>query len=152
MSTPDPPERSFPHLKIDRDGDWYTDGMEITHSGVLANLRGNLRQDAEGYFVQVGPVRVPVEVEDTPVTVIRVEHAGDRLRLTLNDGSDEPLDPATLRYAPGGVPYCRVKGGQFEARLTRAATYQLAQFVQYDEVSDVATLVLAGARYPVKKR
>ncbi|MFQ5521523.1 MAG: hypothetical protein ACE5FK_09005, partial [Candidatus Methylomirabilia bacterium] len=104
MSTPGPSQWSLPNLKIDRDGEWYTDGMEITHAGVLANLRENLKQDAEGYFIQVGPVRIPVEVEDTPVTVIRVEHAGDRLRLTLNDGSDELLDPATLRYGPGGVP------------------------------------------------
>ncbi len=149
MSTPDPSEWSLPQLKIDRDGDWFNEGMEITHAGILANLRGNLRQDAQGYYVQAGPVRIPVEVEDTPFTVVRVEAKGDGLGLTLNDGSQEPLDPATLRLAPGGVPYCRVKAGQFEARLTRAAAWQLAQFIQYDEASNSATLVLGGARYPL---
>jgi hypothetical protein len=149
MSAPAPSQRSLPQLKIDRDGTWLNDGMEITHAGILANLWGNLRQDADGYYVQAGPLRVPVEVEDTPFTVVRVERDGEGLRLTVNDGSQEPLDPVTLRLAPGEVPYCRVKAGQFEARLTRAAAWQFAQFLQYDEASNSATLVLAGARYPL---
>jgi len=57
MSTPEPSQGSFPQLKIDRDGDWFSEGVEITHAGILANLRANLRQDAQGYYVQTGPVR-----------------------------------------------------------------------------------------------
>jgi len=149
MSTPDTPAWSLPQLKIDRDGDWFADGMEITHTGILANLRGNLRWDSGGYYVQAGPMRIPVEVEDTPFIVVRVESEENALRLTLNDGSQELLDPATLRLTPDEVPYCRVKAGQFEARLSRAAAWQLAQFLRYDEASNSATLILAGARYPL---
>jgi len=150
MSIPEPSQWGLPNLKIDRDGDWFNEGIEITHAGILANLRGNLRRDAQGYYVQAGLVRIPVEVEDTPFTVVRVEEAeGQGLLLTLNDGSQEPLGPATLRLAPGGAPYCRVKAGQFEARLTRAAAWQLARFIHYDEASNSATLVLGGARYPL---
>ena len=149
MSTPEAPQWSLPNLKIDSDGDWLNEGVEITHAGILANLRRNLRRDSEGYYVQAGPVKIPVEVEDTPVTVVRVEAEGDSLRLTLNDGSQELLDPLTLRLGPGEVPYCRVKDGQFEARLTRAAAWQLARFIHYDEASNSATLVLGGACYPL---
>ncbi|HWN91044.1 MAG TPA: DUF1285 domain-containing protein, partial [Verrucomicrobiae bacterium] len=37
------------------------------------------------------------------------------------------LDPETLRLGEGDVPYCRVKGGAFEARFSRAAAYQLLE-------------------------
>ncbi len=150
MSTPEPSEWRLPQLRIDRDVGWFNEGTEITHAGILADLRRNLRRDAQGYYVQAGPVRIPLEVEDTPFTVVRVEAAGGHgLLLTLNDGTQELLDPTTVRLARGEVPYCRAKAGQFEARLSRAAAWQLARFIQYDEASNSATLVLAGARYPL---
>lgn len=147
MSASASPQGVLPKLKVDRDGEWFADGKEITHAGVLANLRGNLSLDAEGYFVQAGPARIPVEVEDTPFTVLRVESEGSGLRLTLNDQSQEWLDPPTLRLTRDQVPYCRIKAGQFEARFTRAAAYQLGQLVDYDEDTDRATLILGGSRY-----
>ncbi len=149
MITPVPPQWSPPELRIDRDGDWFNEGTEITHVGILASLRENLRQDSQGYYVQAGPVRIPVEVADTPFTVVRVEAEGDGLRLTLNDGSQEPLDPTTLRLAPGEVPYCRSRTDQFEVRFTRAAAWQLAKFFRYDESSNSATLILGGACFPL---
>ena len=30
---------TLPDLRIDRDGDWYDDGVQITHPGVIASLR-----------------------------------------------------------------------------------------------------------------
>ncbi len=144
MSPGDPSEWTFPRLAINRDGEWLHEGQEITHPGILANLRGNLRRDEGGYFVQAGPVRVPVEVADTPFVVTRVEPDGQTLRLTLNDGTQEPLDPATLRFTAGEVPYCRVKGGRWEARLSRAAAWELGQLVEYDEATGQALLRMGG--------
>ena len=147
MSANDPSEWSLPGLAINRDGEWLHEGEEITHPGILANLRGNLRRDEGGYFVQAGPARIPVEVADTPFLVTRVEPDGQTLRLTLNDGTQEPLDPVTLRLAAGEVPYCRVKGGHWEARLSRAAAWELGQLVLYDERTGEATLRLGGATH-----
>lgn len=147
MSIPASPQRTFPKLRIDRDGEWSSDGEEITHVGILANLRGNLRHDAQGYFVQAGRVRVPVAVEDTPFTVLRIESEENGLRLTVNDQTQEPLDPRTLRLTADGVPYCRIKAGQFDARFTRAAAYQLGHLVDYDESLNRASLTLGGTRY-----
>ena len=42
-----PSEWRLPKLRIDVDGDWFDDDVQITHPGILANLRGNLRRDAE---------------------------------------------------------------------------------------------------------
>ncbi len=149
MAAPDPPSFALPRLRVDREGAWLHDGEEVTHAGILANLRDNLRADAVGHYLQVGRVRVPVEVEDAPFLILRVERDGDRLMLTLNDLMREPLAPATLRFGPGGVPYCQVKDGRLEARLTRAAAYQLLQCVECDDAGGAATLMLGDARYPL---
>lgn len=144
MSPTDPAQWELPRLTINRDGEWLHEGEEITHPGILANLRGNLRRDEAGYFVQAGPVRIPVEVADAPFVVTRIEADGQTLRLTLNDGTEEPLDPATLRLTSGEVPYCRVRGGRWEARLSRAAAYQLGQLIEYDERTGRAVLRVGG--------
>src|SRR5207247_3079104 len=70
---------TLPNLRIDRDGDWYDDDVQVTHPGILANLRGNLRKDGQGYFLQTR-VRIPVVVEDAPWVVTRVEPRAERDR------------------------------------------------------------------------
>ena len=120
--------------------------MEITHHGVLDNLRGNLRRGAEGYFLQTR-VRIPVTVDDTPWVVIRVERRGEGLHAILNDGSQTLIDPATLRIGAGDVPYYAVKDGAFAARLSRAATYQLLALGEYDELTERGTLRLGARRF-----
>lgn len=147
--TPDPSTWTLPRLRIDRDGAWYHDDAEVTHAGILANLRGNLQVDEQGHYLRIGPVRVPVEVEDAPFVVERVEVDGDRLAATLNDESREPLALDTLRIDERAIPRCRVKGGRFDARLSRAAAYQLLQHVEPGEGGGQAALVLGGRRHPV---
>ncbi len=115
---------TLPKLRVDVNGDWFDDDVQVTHAGILANLRGNLRHDAAGYFIQTR-VRIPVEVEDMPWVVVRIERRGDALHVLLNDGTDEQVDPSTLRIGRDNVPYCAVKEGRFEARLSRAAAFQL---------------------------
>ena len=151
MSTADPSEGMLPRLTVTREGEWLHEGQEITHPGILANLMRNLRRDDSGYFVQAGPVRVPVEVADVPFVVVRVERAGSAIRLTINDETQETLDPATLRLTAAGIPYCRIKGGQFEARLSRAAAYQLGRLIEYDEKTGQAILRLGGTAHRVSR-
>ncbi|HYE91824.1 MAG TPA: hypothetical protein VEA38_12420 [Terriglobales bacterium] len=150
--TPPPPNNTWklPDLRVDRDGEWYDEGVQITHHGVLANLRGNLRRDAEGYFIQTR-VRIPVRVEDVPFIVTRVERQGERLQVRVNDGTEETLDPSTLRIGAGDAPYAAVKGGAFEARFDRAAAWQLLQLADYDEASGAGTLRLPGGEWPLRR-
>lgn len=137
---------TLPALRVDVEGDWHDGDVQITHPGVLANLRGNLRRDGEGYFIQTR-VRIPVVVDDTPFVVTRIERRGETLRAWLNDGAEEDVDPATLRVGPRDVPYCAVKGGAFEARLSRAAAYQLLALAEYDEGTGRGALRLGGREY-----
>src|SRR5437867_1833158 len=96
---PAPPTASqwaLPKLRIDANGDWFDDDVEVTHPGILANLRSSLRRDAQGYFIQTR-VRIPVEVADAPFVVTRIEHRGEALHAFLSDGTEADVDPATLR-------------------------------------------------------
>jgi hypothetical protein len=150
MSATPPSEWTLPALRVDVDGEWHDADVQITHPGVLANLRGNLRRDAAGYFIQTR-VRIPVEVADAPFVVARIERSGEALRAWLNDGTDQEVDPATLRIGPGDVPYCAVKDGAFEARLSRAAAYQLLALADYDERSGRGALRLGGRDYSLTR-
>ncbi len=149
MGATPPAEWKLPTLRVDIDGEWWDDDVQITHHGILANLRGTLRRDADGYFIQTR-VRIPVIVEDVPWIVVRVERRGEILHAFLNDGTEEPIDPATLRIGAGDVPYCAVKEGRFDARLSRAATFQLLALVERDAgAGDVVKL--GGRTYPLRR-
>jgi hypothetical protein len=151
MATPpasDPSTWTLPRLRIDRDGTWYHEDTEVTHAGIVANLREGLRRDGEGHYIQIGPVRIPVVVEDAPFLIVRVEEAGDGLAVVLNDDTREPLRAETLRIGARGAPYVAVKDGRFEARFNRAAAYQLLQRAEGEEGGSL-TLVIGGRRYRV---
>ena len=85
MAAVPPAEWKLPRLRVDLEGEWYDDDVQITHAGILANLRGNLRHDADGYFIQTR-VRIPVEVADAPFVIGRIERRGETLHAWLNDG------------------------------------------------------------------
>src|SRR2546422_359975 len=87
---------ALPKLRIDANGDWFDDDVEVTHPGILANLRSSLRRDAQGYFIQTR-VRIPVEVADAPFVVIRFERSDDGFRAVLNDGT-QPRVPSPSRW------------------------------------------------------
>jgi hypothetical protein len=140
-------------FRIDREGVWHHEGVEVTHPGVLRNLYGNLRADGETHYLQVGPRRVPVQIDDAPFVVVRAETEPDPETVTLHlgDGSQEPLDPGTLVLDRRGVPYCRVKDGQFRARFSVSAWLQLAGRVEGDPGSGEPALILGGRRITLRR-
>lgn len=141
---------ALPRLRVDADGEWYDDGVQVTHHGVLASLRAGLRRDPGGYFIQTR-VRIPVEVDDVPWVVRRLWRDGDALHVVLNDGTTEAIDPAGLRMGAGDVPYCVVKGGGFEARLDRAAAFQLLGLAHYDEATGRGVLIVGERAYELTR-
>ena len=143
-AAPDPSSWALPRLAIDRDGAWHAEDGEITHPGLLASLRSALREDADGYHIQIGPARVPVDVEDAPYAVVRVELSDPSPTVVLNDLSREPLRLDTLVFGPGDIPYCRVHDGSVDARFSPAAAWQLLQRVELDEATGGAVLALPG--------
>jgi ferredoxin len=126
-----PSEWRLPKLRIDVDGDWFDDDVQVTHPGILANLRGNLRKDGDGHFIQTR-VRIPVEVADAPFVVTRVERRGDLLHLWLNDGSEE--DGRVWKCT---LCYDRLKGGH-EPACAKACPTDSIQFGELEELRERA--------------
>lgn len=157
MSTPGPtlPPGTF---RIDREGAWRHEGQEVTHPGVVENLYANLRADGGGHYLQVGPARIPVDVDDAPFVVTRVEVVSGRdvgaptLRIHLTDGSDEGLDPAAIWLGAAGAPYCRIKSGRFVARFSVAAWLQLAGHLEEEPGTGRPVLVVGGHRVVLPQR
>jgi len=144
-----PQDDALARLRISRDGDWFDGDVEVTHPGVLRVLRRGLRRDVDGYFIESG-VRIPVDVEDAPFVITRIQQRGETLYGVLSDETEEAIDPASLRIGASHVPYCAVKGGAFEARLSRAATFQLLGLADYDEVTEQARLKLGASDYTLR--
>lgn len=85
-------------------------------------------------------------VEDVPYFVEAVR-AGERgPLLVLSDGSEEPMDAASLRAAPGGALYLRVKQGKFDARFRRTAQLGLGPWLEEDP-DGAPVLVILGSQY-----
>jgi uncharacterized protein len=140
-------------IRFGRDGEWYSDGERIANRRITDLFSRCVRKSPQGgYVLQMGDERAPLEVEDTPYVVRQVEGDPEHgFTITLNDGTREPLDPAWLRAGADHAFYCRVKGGECEARLLRPAYYALAQWVEAGADGRFRVRV-RGREYPVDAR
>jgi hypothetical protein len=118
-------------ISFGRDGRWYSDGEPINNARIALLFSRCLRQTDDGRWqIAMADERAFVTIDDTPWVVTSVERGdGGAVRLRLNDGTEEPLDPATLAVGDENVLYARVKGGH-RARFLRPAYYQLAPLIE----------------------
>lgn len=144
-------------LRIDKEGRWFYQDEEITHRKTYLLFSRHLsRDDAGRYVLRIGQEQCPVEVEDAPFVVKTIDFLpleGQGMKaiwLTLNDETREPLDLPTLRIGPANVPYCRVRGGMFEARFSRNAYQLLARLIQHDEEQDHYSITLDGKKHKLR--
>lgn len=119
-------------IQVDAEGQMSHNGAPMVHPTIIKLIYESVHLEDGRYVLRVDNQVCELEVADTFFVVARVEFTRDGARLTLNDGSTEELDPASLRLGDNEVIYCRVKGGAFPARFGRAAYYQLAQQIVED--------------------
>jgi hypothetical protein len=125
-------------ITIDKDGRWYHKGAEMIHREIIRLFYDNMALDSRGrYVIEWRGQRCYVDVEDTAFVVRRIVRQGeevgdgtDRFILSLSDDTQEELVPDTLYVGRDNVLYCSVKNRTFPARFTRAAYYQLAEYVE----------------------
>ena len=140
-------------IRFGRDGEWYGDGERISNQRISALFSRSLRRRSDGGFMlQMGDERSPVEIDDTPFVIRTIDGAPDRgFVATLNDNTSEPLDLRSLRVGADHAFVCNVKDGEFEARLLRAAHYQLACWVT-TAPGGKFLLRCEGHEYPIDAR
>ncbi len=123
-------------IHVDKDGRFWHLGAEMIHEGINRLIMEHVDLDEKGrYVVSFRGQRCFAEVEDTFFVIksCRRRPQSDDLPeaylVTLNDGSEEELDPATLVQNQDNVLYAKVKAGRFPARFLRQAYYYLADRV-----------------------
>ncbi|MEW6185599.1 MAG: hypothetical protein AB1585_07665 [Thermodesulfobacteriota bacterium] len=140
---------------VSKEGKWYHEGAEIIHRPIFLWMIQSLDKTEEGLFiVHMNNQKCFLEVEDTPLVVTGVSfaaavpEAAEQVLLTLNDDSEETLDPATLRISKESVLYCTVKQGKFPARFLRPAYYQIAEKISEDNQGGFS-LEIGGRKFPI---
>jgi hypothetical protein len=141
---------------VSKDGKWYHEGAEIIHRAIFLWLIQSLEKTGDGLFiVHLNNQKCYLEVEDTPLVVQKVDliqngpEGQADIQLTLNDESQEILDPETLRISAESVLYCTVKKGEFPARFLRPAYYQITENITEDD-ADGFLLSLNNKKYPIR--
>jgi hypothetical protein len=138
-------------LRLDRAGRLWHQGEEVTHAGLRRAILGWLDVLPDGRdVVRLDATRYAyVDVEDAHLRATSLRWEGERGVLTLDDGHEAPLDPATLTLAADGAAYVRVRDGRLRARLTTAAHQHLAPRLR--EVDGRAVAHIDGRDWPLAR-
>lgn len=144
-------------IYVDEEGDWYYHNDKISREDILELFLTNLCLASGGlFFIAWGGQRCALEVADTPFIVTRVDRVrsqegqGEELIIRLKHlPAAEILDPSTLKVGEGNIPYCTIRNGQYRARFSRPAYYQLAAWIDFDPATESFFLELNGTRYPI---
>lgn len=131
-------------IRLDGEGRFFHDEALVEHPKLRDALHTWIARhpDDGRYILTNGYDWTYFVVEDVPYFVrsLRAED-GDAI-LVLSDGTEEPLDPSTVRANPRGELYLKVKagaeGGPFDAKMTRFAQGQLGPFLEPGDGVDAA--------------
>jgi hypothetical protein len=151
---PPPPGRSREsRIVLDGAGRFWNEGRLIEHEAMSAAFASWIRRhpDDGRYVLTNGYDWTYFTVEDAAYFVRHVEERDGRAILSLFDGTEEALDPASVLLAPDGVLYARVKGGESEARLSPRAQAAMVPFVSEDAAGQPCIEIL-GQKFPIKPR
>jgi hypothetical protein len=144
-------------IRIDREGRFVHEGAEVAHEGLkraLFRWLDRLPPPDGRYVLRLDERRFAYldDVADTPLVAraARLDAAAGVAYLALSDGSEEPLDPATLTVDEAGVLRAWVRGGRLEARLASSAAAVLGDAI--GDVDGRPVLQLAGRTYALPPR
>jgi hypothetical protein len=138
-------------IRIDREGQLWHEAQTIDHPGLRQALfRWLDRLDDGRYVFRLDDHRYAyLTVDDTPLVAQAARWQGDHPLLSLSDGAEEPLAPATLTIDEDGILRCLVRAGKLEARLSTSAATVLAERMT---PTDPPTLRAAGTTTTIKRR
>jgi len=120
-------------IRIDKNGIWFYKGNEMLRRDIVNLFYDHLSIDESGrHVIELGNERCVIDVEDAPYIVKTVNKIDAYIEIILNDSKREILDPESLYVGRDNIMYCSVREGKFRARFSRAAYYQIAEFIKYE--------------------
>ena len=137
-------------LRLDRNGRFWHEGVEVTHPRLAQALKRwlDVRDDGRD-IVRLDAQRYAyVDVEDAHLRAVSARWDGDRVRLVLDDDTDEELAYDTLIAGPDDALYCRVRGGKLRARLATPAQQVVSERIE--EVPGGYALRAAGGLHRIR--
>lgn len=141
---------------VDEEGEWFHQGNKIIRDDILELFYQNLSFTPEGeYIIDWRGKQCSLEVADTPFVISRVDRTeskddGETIVLTLRHLADRvQLAPETLFVGKTNIMYCRIRDGQFIARFSRPAYYQLAECIEEDPSNGQFYIELNETKYPI---
>lgn len=144
-------------IKIDKDGIWYYRGAHMFRKDILCVFFEHLKMGECGkYFVELNEEIYYLDVEDTVFVVSAVykmkttSNGHEQIDVLLSDDCLEKLDLNSLAVGEDNIMYCRIKDGKFTARFTRNSYYQLAEFIEQDDVDNTFYIPLNNQKYLIK--
>lgn len=137
-------------LRIDGEGRFFHDDAPVEHPKLAQALHTWIARhpDDGRYILTNGYDWTYFTVEDVPFFVRSVREEGGDAVLVLSDGTEEPLEPATLRLGERGDLYLKVKAGTFDAKMTRHAQTQLDPWLSEDGGNVVLRTARGSATLP----
>lgn len=147
-----------PAIRIDAEGTWYFHAEEMTRQDIVQYFYQHLKRDSNGNFlIEIENDRCRVSVEDAPYLIKSVSINSSRydgklcIELLLSDGSREELNHDTRLWAgDDNIMYCKVKRGEYTARFSRSAYYQLCENAVYDQERDQYFINVIDRSYPIE--
>jgi uncharacterized protein len=146
-------------IRIDKDGTWYYQGVEMYRVDIVHHLYRHIKKgSAGGYYIEMSDEdRCRIDVEDTVFVVKSSERIRsdkkqeEAIQIHLSDGSSETLNLDSLSISGENVLYCRVKENEFKARFSRKSYYQVMKDVDYDENDKKFFLKMNGHRFFIEE-
>ncbi len=141
-------------LRLDAEGRFFHDGAPVDHPKLQAALHTWIARhpDDGRYILTNGYDWTYFTVDDVPYFVRSIKAVDGDVILVLSDATEEPLDPSTVRMGPRGDLYLQVKrdakGGPFDAKMTRFAQTQLAEFLSEEDGGVVLATRRGRVRLP----
>ena len=117
---------SSPELFIDREGQWYADGVLMIKKELIQLFASHLKNDGqEKYHIDWRNQLCPVRVEDVPFFVQTVMALDDGLMLQLKDVRKFPLPPGSI-IMKDNIPYISLFW-QRDTKLSRPSYSELCK-------------------------
>ncbi len=137
-------------LRLDSEGNWFQGDYPILHDRTCKYLHKNITRDDDGNFFLSGEEKpIPIQVEDVPYWVTRVERTIAGYLIHLTDESIELLDPVNVWVGKKESLYCRVKGGMLAAKFQRIPYNEVTK--DLSEKGGKFYLAIGSKTYPISR-